>query len=68
MTAKKRKKQIAAIKVKILIASSVKLRNYKLENALKQCPSTVKNTLIRTNKNKLHFRQLAFQISSKILK
>jgi hypothetical protein len=55
MTAKEyetmRRKQIVAIKVKMLIASCVKLWNYELENALKQEPPITENALIQTKVN-----------------
>ncbi|GHT10328.1 hypothetical protein AGMMS49532_10010 [Endomicrobiia bacterium] len=55
MTAKEyetmRRKQIAAIKVKMFIASCVKLWNYELENAFKQEPSITENTLIQAKVN-----------------
>jgi hypothetical protein len=55
MTAKEyeamRKKQIAAVKVKMLISSCVKLWNYELENALKQESSMTKNALIQAKIN-----------------
>jgi hypothetical protein len=41
------RKQIAAVKVKILISSCVKVWNYELENALKQDPPITKNALIQ---------------------
>jgi hypothetical protein len=55
MTAKEyetmRRKQIVAVKVKMLIASCVKLWNYELEKALRQEPSITKNALIQTKVN-----------------
>jgi hypothetical protein len=51
MTAKEyeamRRKQIVAVKVKMFIASCVKLWNYELENALKQEPPITENALIQ---------------------
>ncbi len=55
MTAKEyeamRRKQIAAVKVKMFIASCVKLWNYELENALKQEPPITENALIQAKVN-----------------
>jgi hypothetical protein len=55
MTAKEyetmRRKQIVAVKVKMLIASCVKLWNYERENALKQEPLVTENALIRAKIN-----------------
>jgi hypothetical protein len=55
MTAKEyetmRRKQIVAVKVKMLIASCVKLWNYELENALKQESPITENTLIQSKVN-----------------
>ncbi|OEG71921.1 hypothetical protein ATZ36_11860 [Candidatus Endomicrobiellum trichonymphae] len=55
MTAKEyetmRRKQIAAVKVKMLISSCAKLWNYELENALKQKSPITKNALIQSKIN-----------------
>jgi hypothetical protein len=55
MTAKEyetmRRKQIVAIKVKMLIASCAKLWSYELENALRQKPPITENTLIQAKIN-----------------
>jgi hypothetical protein len=55
MTAKEyetmRRKEIVAIKVKMLIVSCVKLWNYELENALKQEPPITENALIQAKVN-----------------
>jgi hypothetical protein len=55
MTAKEyeamRRKQIAAVKVKMLISSCVKPWNYELENALKQESPITKNALIQAKIN-----------------
>ncbi|MDR0820698.1 MAG: SurA N-terminal domain-containing protein [Endomicrobium sp.] len=55
MTAKEyetmRRKQIAAVKVKMFIASCIKLWNYELENVLKQEPPVTENALIQIKVN-----------------